>query len=124
VRNAFFDPEIFTRYAGRLSQAFLVTLELVVLACAAGFIIAVVMTAADPSGRPLLRRFVAGCVFFFRGTPRLAQAFLIYFGAGQFRDWIEPAGLWFLFGDTFWCRLLAISLCTGAYTTVLFVGAR
>jgi polar amino acid transport system permease protein len=117
------DPEIFIRYGGRLFDAFLVTLRLTVLACIAGFLIALLMTSAQMSGSRILRRVVSGYVFFFRGTPLLAQAFLIYFGAGQFRAWLEPAGLWFLFRDAYWCGLIAISLNTGSYTTVLLGGA-
>ena len=35
-----------------------------------------------------------GYVYFFRGTPLIAQIFLVYYGSGSFRAELEAVGLW------------------------------
>jgi polar amino acid transport system permease protein len=62
-------------------------------------------------------------VYFFRGTPLLAQVFLIYYGSGQFRPFFQSIGLWWLFRDAFFCCLLAFTLNTGAYQAEILRGA-
>lgn len=72
-------------------------------------------------------RFVRGLafayVYFFRGTPLLAQVFLVYYGAGQFRLPLEEAGLWWLFHKPFTCALLNFTLNTAAYQAEIYRGA-
>ncbi len=118
-----FDADIFLRYGSRLAYGFGVTIELLSLSCLFGLTIALAANALSRSHIPGTRRLVQGYVFCFRGTPLLAQAFLIYYGAGQFRSTLEPLGLWGLFRDAFTCGIIALSLNTGAYTTAILDGA-
>ena len=58
-----------------------------------------------------------------RGTPLLAQMFLIYYGSGQFRPELQAVGLWGFFRDPFNCALLAFVLNSAAYQTEILRGA-
>ena len=62
-------------------------------------------------------------VYFFRGTPLLAQIFLVYYGFGQFRPELQDMGLWWLFRDAWYCALLTFSLNTAAYQAEILRGA-
>ena len=61
-------------------------------------------------------------VSFMRGTPLLAQMFLIYYGSGQFRPFFQSIGLWWFFRDPFNCALLAFVLNSTAYQTEILRG--
>jgi polar amino acid transport system permease protein len=101
----------------------LVTIELVTISFLLGALLALPVTAARLSRN----RFIAGAafayVYFFRGTPLLAQLFLIYYGAGQFVDTLKSVGLWGFFRDAFNCAVLAFTLITAAYQAEIFRGA-
>jgi polar amino acid transport system permease protein len=118
-----FDLGVLERYGSRLFSGFAVTLEILLLSCLFGMVIAVAANVLARSRLPFARPLVDGYIFFFRGTPLLAQAFLIYFGAGEFRPWLEAAGLWGVFREAFWCGVMALSLNTGAYTAAILDGA-
>lgn len=62
-------------------------------------------------------------ISFMRGTPILAQLFLIYYGSGQFRPVLQEWGLWGFFRDPFNCALLAFALNSTAYQTEILRGA-
>jgi polar amino acid transport system permease protein len=64
-----------------------------------------------------------GYVYFFRGTPLIAQLFLIYYGFGSFRDRVEAIGLWVFFRDAWNCALFAFTLNTAAYQAEILRGA-
>jgi ABC-type arginine/histidine transport system permease subunit len=51
------------------------------------------------------------------------QIFLIYYGAGQFRDVLDGLGLWTYFRAPFFCAVLSLTLNTAAYTAELLRGA-
>ena len=61
-------------------------------------------------------------VSFARGTPLLAQMFLIYYGSGQFRPFLQQIHLWGFFRDPFNCALLAFVLNSTAYQTEILRG--
>ena len=62
-------------------------------------------------------------VYFFRGTPLLAQTFLIYYGAGSFRPELQALGLWWFFRDAWFCILLTFSMNTAAYQAEILRGS-
>lgn len=115
--------DLLARYGPRMLQGLLVTVELVVLSVAIGALIAVPIALARLSRAHVLRALSFGYVYLFRGTPLLAQVFLVYYGSGQFREALESAGLWWLFQDPFYCALLAFTLNTGAYQAEILRGA-
>ena len=100
-----------------------VTIQLAALSCTIGLILALPIALARLSVNPVLRGISTAYVFFFRGTPLLAQIFLIYYGSGQFRHELASMGLWALFRDPWFCALLSLTLNTTAYTSEILRGA-
>ncbi|WP_321936352.1 ABC transporter permease [Paraburkholderia sp. J8-2] len=90
------------------------TLELAVLSIVVGMMLAVVLATLQVYGASPLRGAVAFYVFLFRGTPLLAQLFLIYYGIAQFQT-VRESFLWVYLRDPFWCSVLAMTLNTAAY---------
>lgn len=101
----------------------LLTIELAALSCAVGFVVAIPVALMRLSRRKTLCAISTGYVFFFRGTPLLAQIFLIYYGSGQFRTYLDAIGLWTFFREPWFCALLTLTLNTAAYTSEILRGA-
>jgi polar amino acid transport system permease protein len=132
-----FLPDILVRYGDDLLDGFLITLQLVFFSVAIGALFAMVIAywrmpgAGREARNPLLRHvlypFFRGLAWFytafFRGTPLLAQLFLIYYGAGQFFRFWQDVGLWWFLREPFNCALLAFILNTAAYQAEIFRGA-
>lgn len=100
-----------------------ITIQLAAYSCVFGLVLAVPVAAARLSRQRVLSGLATGYVFFFRGTPLLAQIFLIYYGSGQFREALDSVGLWSLFREPWFCAILALALNTGAYTSEILRGA-
>lgn len=115
--------ELVERYGLRMLEGLLVTVELVVISVALGALLALPVALARMSRSRLLRGVSFGYVHFFRGTPLLAQLFLVYYGSGQFRHFFESIGLWWLFRDAFFCAVFTFTLNTGAYQAEILRGA-
>ena len=64
-------------------------------------------------------------IFVMRGTPLLAQTYLIYYGLGEFfpGTWVQKSFLWPYLRDGFWYAIFAFSLNTAGYTGEIFRGA-
>ncbi|NJL73095.1 MAG: ABC transporter permease subunit [Candidatus Competibacteraceae bacterium] len=98
------------------------TLYLVGLSLAVGFVFAVVLALLRLTGNPLLGWPAYLFVYFFRSTPLLVQIFLIYYGLGQFRPDLQALGLWGFFREPFWCAVTALTFNTAAYTAEIIRG--
>ncbi len=107
----------------RFLQGALLTVQLAAYSCLMGLCIAVPVALARLSTNRMFRGLSTGYVFFFRGTPLLAQIFLIYYGSGQFRHALDAVGLWSLFRDPWFCALFTLTLNTGAYSSEILRGA-
>ncbi len=110
-------------YGPSLLEGLVVTFKLVAVSMVLGAILAVPIAAARLSTNRFIGAFAFGYVYFFRGTPLIAQLFLIYYGAGQFVDSLEAVGLWIFFREAFNCAALAFTLNTAAYQAEIFRGA-
>jgi polar amino acid transport system permease protein len=114
--------EILVQYWPRLLDGTLMTLKLTFLgALIAGLVspgFALIRVHASPMVQAPLRLYVS----FMRGTPILAQLFLIFYGSGQFRPFLQEWGLWTFFRDPFNCALLAFALNSTAYQTEILRG--
>lgn len=99
------------------------TIQLATLSCTIGLMLALPIALARLSRNLVLRGISTAYVFFFRGTPLLAQIFLIYYGSGQFRHELASVGLWAFFRDPWVCALLSLTLNTAAYTSEILRGA-
>jgi polar amino acid transport system permease protein len=117
------NPEIFSRYAPQYLSGLWVTLTLVGISIVIGAILSIPLAYARMSRNPLLSGLAYAYVYFFRGTPLLAQTFLIYYGLGQFREELEAVGLWTFFRDAWYCAITAFSLNTAAYQAEILRGA-
>jgi len=117
------DFDLLARYGPRMLEGLLVTIELVVLSVALGGLLAFPVALARISKSSVLRVLSFCYVYFFRGTPLLAQVFLIYYGAGQFRHGLESVGMWWFFREAFYCAVFTFTLNTAAYQAEILRGA-
>jgi polar amino acid transport system permease protein len=111
------------RYWLKLLDGLVVTIELVVISVVLGALLAIPIAAARLSRNRFISGIAFGYVYFFRGTPVLAQLFLIYYGAGQFNDALKSVGLWDFLREPFFCAILAFVLNTAAYQAEIYRGA-
>jgi len=118
-----YDPEKIAKYGPRIIQGIWVTLHLVVVSIVLGALISIPVAAGRLSTNPIIGGIAFGYSYFFRGTPLLAQTFLVYYGAGQFTDVLKAAGLWVFFRDAYFCAVLTFSLNTAAYQAEILAGA-
>ena len=100
----------------------LLTIEITLISVLLGLCCAVPLALARVSSNPLLRWPAYGYIFYFRGTPLLVQIFLIYYGSGQFSDFLKDVGLWTYFSEPYFCALLTLTLNTAAYTAEILRG--
>lgn len=117
------DPALYERYAPAYISGLIVTLKLVAFSVLLGAVLSAPVAYARMSASRWLAWPAYAYVYFFRGTPLLAQAFLIYYGFGQFRPQLEAIGLWALFREAWYCALLAFTLNTAAYQAEILRGA-
>jgi polar amino acid transport system permease protein len=120
---AAWNPELFTRYGHGYLSGLLVTLELVAISIVFGAILSVPVAYARMSKNRVLSALAYAYVYFFRGTPLLAQTFLVYYGLGSFRPELQAIGLWTFFRDAWYCAIFAFSLNTAAYQAEILRGA-
>jgi polar amino acid transport system permease protein len=121
------NTELFLKYAPGLLEGLIVTIEIVSISVAIGMLLALPIAAARLSRNRILRAVSFAYVYFFRGTPLLAQLFLIYYGAGeiaaQYQQELKALGLWVYFRDAFYYVIVAFALNTAAYEAEIFRGA-
>ncbi len=113
----------FAVYGPRLLHGLGVTLYLVAASVCLGAIISLPIAAGLRSSNPLLRSLAFAYSFFFRGTPLIAQVFLVYYGAGQLSPTLKAMGLWWFFRDAVNCAIFSFSLNTTAYQAEILAGA-
>jgi len=111
------------KYWPKYVSGFIITLQVVVLSITIGALISVPVAIARSSNKIWLRAPAYAYVYFFRGTPLLAQTFLVYYGAGSFREFFTDIGLWWFFRDAWYCILFTFSLNTAAYQAEILRGA-
>lgn len=114
--------DIIIQYWPRLLDGTLMTVKLTLLGAliAALFspVFALIRAQAPAIAQAPLRLYIS----FIRGTPILAQLFLIYYGSGQFRPMLMDWGLWGIFRDPFNCALIVFALNSTAYQTEILRG--
>ncbi|MBX3581041.1 MAG: ABC transporter permease [Rhizobiaceae bacterium] len=117
------DPDLFARYVPLYLSGLGVTLLLVAVSIVIGAILSVPIAYARMSSNRLLGTLAYAYVYFFRGTPLIAQTFMIYYGVGSFRAELDAVGLWGFFREAWYCAILAFSLNTAAYQAEILRGA-
>ena len=117
------DHDLVARYGPRILWGLVTTVQLVLTAVLVGALLALPLAFARLSRNRLVGALAYGYSYFFRGTPLLAQIFLFYYGAGQFRGLMETLGVWWILRDPYTCAVLAFSLNTAAYQSEIYKGA-
>lgn len=98
------------------------TLWLLILSIAFGFVLAVPLAVARVSKNPLIRGPVWFYTYVFRGTPLYIQLLLLYSGVYSLEVVHGNQMLDAFFREGFNCTVLAFALNTCAYTTEIFAG--
>jgi len=118
-----YDPEKVAKYGPRILSGIWVTVKLVAISIVLGALISIPVVIGRLSHNPIIGGIAFGYSYFFRGTPLLAQTFLVYYGAGQFTDALKSVGLWVFFRDAYFCAIFTFSLNTAAYQAEILAGA-
>ncbi|GHB18894.1 amino acid ABC transporter permease [Pseudovibrio japonicus] len=112
-----------SRYGEKFISGFFVTLQLVSVSMLLGVLLSIPLTIMRMSKSRILGGIAYAYVYFFRGTPLLAQVFLLYYGAGSFREPLQSVDLWWFFRDAWNCAILAFTLNTAAYQVEILRGS-
>ncbi len=116
------DVSIIQDSIPRLIHGAVITVELTAASTAVGLCLAIPLSVMRTHRSPFLRMPVYGFNFYFRGTPLLVQIFLIYYGSGQFQEFLTRTGLWPFFREAWFCAVLTLTLNTAAYTSEILRG--
>ena len=111
------------RYGPNLLSGLWVTVTLVGISIVLGAILSLPVAYGRMSNNRLISRIAFAYVYVFRGTPLLAQLYLVYYGLGSFNQQLESVGLWWFFRDAWNCALFAFTLNTAAYQAEILRGA-
>jgi His/Glu/Gln/Arg/opine family amino acid ABC transporter permease subunit len=115
--------ELLFNYWPKLLAGALMTLKLTFLSVSIAAILALPLAILRRSTCVYWQWPLRFYVSFFRGTPLLAQLFLVYYGSGQFRPELSELGLWWFFRDPFNCAVLTFALNSCAYQLEILRGA-
>ncbi len=118
-----YDGDFYQKYAPKFLTGTITTLQLVATSIAIGFLLSLPLAYTRMSRNRALSALGFSYVYFFRGTPLLAQTFLIYYGVGSFVGFFRDVGLWWFFRDAWNCAVLAFVLNTAAYQAEILRGA-
>ncbi|MBB4007861.1 ABC transporter permease [Allorhizobium taibaishanense] len=117
------DQDKFVKYGPRFLSGLATTVGIVVVSISCGAVLSIPIATGRMSKNRIANTLTYVYVYVFRGTPLLAQVFLIYYGLGSFRNAFETVDLWWFFRDAWYCGLLALSLNTAAYQAEILRGA-
>ena len=117
------DPTFFERFGGKYWTGLLITVQLVAWSTILGALLSVPVAFGRMSANPLLRYPAKAYIGFFRGTPLLAQLFVIYYGLGQFNGFLRDVGLWWFFREAWLCAVFVFTIHTAAYQAEILRGA-
>jgi len=115
--------DLLAQYGLRLLTGLGITLELTVVSVALGGVLAFALTWMRLSRYAPLRLIAFCYSYTLRGTPLLAQVFLVYYGSGEFHPQLQAIGLWPFFREPQFCALLTFTLNTAAYQSEIYRGA-
>ena len=118
-----FNTGLLSEYGLRLLDGLRITAIVVTFSCSFGFLLAYPICMARMSKNPILSGAAIAYTTFFRGTPLLCQLYLVYYGAGEIRPFLQSVGVWGFFREAFTCCIFAFTLNTAAYQAEIFRGA-
>lgn len=115
--------EFFDRWFPQYMSGLWITIYLTLISIIIGAFLSLPVAYGRMSSNRILSAIAYGYVYFFRGTPLIAQTFLIYYGAGSFRPFLDSIGLWGFFREGINCAIFAFALNTAAYQAEILRGA-
>lgn len=118
-----YTPEFADRYAMKFLQGLWVTVQIVSISLVIGAVLSLPLALGRMSNQRSIARLSFGYSYFFRGTPLLAQTFLVYYGLGSFNKELDAIGLWWFFRDAYNCIIFVFALNTAAYQAEILRGA-
>jgi polar amino acid transport system permease protein len=119
----FLNLDLLSQYGWRIWAGLLITVQVVVISCSLGFILAIPIAKARMSSNPILVGAATSYITVFRGTPLLCQLYIIYYGGGEIRPFLTEMGVWWLFREAYFCCILGFTLNTAAYQAEILRGA-
>ena len=114
--------EILAQYGPKLLDGAVTTLALTGLGALIAALFAPGLGLVRVYGSGFAQAPVRIYVSFMRGTPILAQLFLVFYGSGQFRPELQALGLWHFFREPFNCAVLVFAINSCAYQTEIMRG--
>ncbi len=117
--NDLFDTVLANQVA--LERGIWLTVQLLVLSSLIGIALAIPVALMRLSQNRFAAMAARGFIFVLRGTPLLAQLFLIYYGLAQFEA-VRNSALWPILRDPWPCALIALSLNMAAYVAEVMRG--
>jgi len=117
------DLAFVEKYGPKYLDGLSITIQLVGISIVLGAMLSFPVALGRMSSNPIVRPVSFAYVYFFRGTPLLAQIFLVYYGAGVFVAELKAIGLWGFFREPWNCAVLTFSLNTAAYQAEILRGA-
>lgn len=118
-----YSPAFYDRYAWKFVRGLQVTLTIVGLSLVIGSALSIPITLGRMSKNPVIAKLAFGYSYLFRGTPLLAQTYLVYYGLGVFNAELDAIGLWWFFRDATNCIVFVFALNTSAYQAEILRGA-
>lgn len=114
------------KYAPLLLNGLWLTIQLLVISCVLGFILAIPIGLVQVTGPRWLGWIARGFCTTIRGTPLLIQLWLLYYGLGslfpQF-PWIRDSFMWPVLREGYFYALLAFTLSFAGYEGEVMRGA-
>ncbi len=111
------------RYMWKFLHGIWVTFQIVGLSLILGALLSFPVALGRLSKNKLIGGLAFGYSYLMRGTPLLAQTYLVYYGLGSFNQELKAIGLWWFFRDAFNCVVLIFTLNTAAYQAEILRGA-
>lgn len=118
-----FSLDFVRTYGSAYWNGLVTTVVLVAISYSLGALLSVPIALGSMSQNRIARAASGTYVTFFRGTPLLAQIFLVYYGLGTYRWAFEAMGLWWFFREAWYCAIFSLTLNTAAYQSEILRGA-
>ena len=118
-----YTPTFGERYLPKLFSGFWVTLQIVGISLVLGAVLSIPVALGRMSKNWFWSKLAFGYSYLFRGTPLLAQTYLIYYGLGQFNEALDAVGLWWFFREAYNCIIFVFALNTAAYQGEILASA-
>ncbi|MDP4823326.1 MAG: ABC transporter permease subunit, partial [Aestuariivirgaceae bacterium] len=114
------------KYLPLLTQGLWLTIQLLVISCVFGFLLAIPIALVQVTGPRWLGMIARGFCTTIRGTPLLIQLWLLYYGLGslfpQF-PWLRESFMWPVLREGYFYALLAFTLSFAGYEGEVMRGA-